>query len=400
MAKFVKTCCVYILLPILISTVSFLFFQLPQYSGVHISPSRGYNPVTITRDQFGVPTIEAKTLQDTLYGLGYVHAQDRLWSIHFKKMIIAGRTAEMFGTEGLPVDRFFRNLSLRRYIENATNFLDEESLGQFQAYVDGVNDYVASLKVLPLEFWMTWTNVEEYTIVDAVASGKLLSFFLALDFQFEFIVETLEELLGPEKAKEIIPHDHDRFFWKETTILNDDELKQSNIYQKFDADYIITDSANLEQLPKERRPFEPVKCSGESEDCLGDLRKGPTWANQFIEDKGTAGKGSVGAKIAKEIKDMKQQADIGSNSWVVNGNYTTTGRPILANDPHLTNAMPSFWYNVALVFGENHTTGMTLPGMPGVVIGKTKDIAWGVTNLFADTSDVYTLKTKGGKLLL
>jgi len=395
MRKPLKICFFYILFPLLISLAALLVLQLPKYSGVHIYPTRNYNPITVKRDEYGVPTIEAKTYKDTLYGMGYVHAQDRLWTLHFRKLLISGRLSEVFGTEGLLIDRFFLNLGIRRYCERLDMFVDKDSLEHVQAYVDGVNDYISTLKVLPLQFWLLWTDIEPYTTIDAVQNGKLLSFFLAMDFPFEFIFETLENLVGTEIASEIIPHRHERLLWKDAVILNDDELKQSGIYEKFDESYAFNDTSRLTPIPQERRPFDQISCNGEDDQQCYHLNQGPDHANEHLYK---VPKG-IGEKLGEQVKATKQEYNIGSNAWVIHGNHTTTGMPILASDPHLTNSMPSYWYNLAIIHEENTVSGMSLPGLPGIIFGKSKFAAWGMTNLFADTSDIFKITTKGESYL-
>src|SRR5688572_22287904 len=106
----IKLCCVYLIIPILLSFGMIIFLQLPSYSGDVVVP-RNYNTVTINRDEYGIPTIKSKTYRDVLYGLGYAQGQDRLWQIYIKKMFIAGRLSEVLGEKVLETDKFLRVLS-------------------------------------------------------------------------------------------------------------------------------------------------------------------------------------------------------------------------------------------------------------------------------------------------
>jgi len=384
MPRILKKCCIYFLIPLVISIGSLLFLQLPQYTGEFIS-KKGYNPVTIHRDKYGIPTIESKTLVDTFYGLGHVHAQDRLWMVNFRRRLYSGRLSEMFGSETIELDKFFRNLSLRRYCEDAETDLDPETKALFQAYIDGFNEYVETLKVLPLEFWITWTTFEPLTLVDTALFGKTISFFLTMDFQYEFIFDTLERLVGHEKAMDILPIKKQDFFWSDTAVvMNDDELKQRGIYEKYNEGGEYKISAPWIP-PPERRVPEPLASQEE-----------PKGESELYKELNAPHKdNTLGSKLKDDIVAEKTRYITGSNAWVVHGDLTTTGKPILANDPHLPNNMPSFWYEVALIYEGNFASGSSHPGFAGLNIGKTKDLAWGFTNLCADTTDLFSLKIKG-----
>src|SRR5689334_20483385 len=130
-----RAICSYILLPLFISFFVFYVLQTPKYSGIQILSNK-YNPITIKRDRYGVPSIESKTLSDVLYGLGYAQAQDRLWSLHSRRLLIAGRISEVAGERTLEIDKFFRNVGIVRYCQYAMEVIDEETRAGFQAYAD------------------------------------------------------------------------------------------------------------------------------------------------------------------------------------------------------------------------------------------------------------------------
>jgi len=390
MANILKEFWKYILIPIVASLFIFYLLQTPKYAGVALLPDK-YNPITIKRDEYGVPSIESKTLKDTMYGLGYAQAQDRLWALNTRKLLISGRLSELVGEKTLGVDKFFRNLGLRRYCEYSLEIIDNDSKELFQAFADGVNDYVSSSKILPLEFWLTWSSFEPFTILDTVVNAKFTAFFLAFNFQYEFIQEALDDSLGFLKAADLLPQNGENFLWNDVVIMNDDELKQEGLFEKFNANKTFTRLQNFE-FPEERRA--PASNSSSK-----------SHSNKESKTKGKMPKKNEGIKIVNNSENGKQvpiataQAPIGSNAWVIHGNHTTTGKPILAHDPHLNNGIPSTWYPASIFYEGNYVAGAAMFGFPGIHIGKTKYITWGVPTLYSDTSDLYILQTEDNKYL-
>ena len=139
----------------------------------------------IYRDEMGVPHILADSKENLFYGLGFAEAQDRMWGLHLKKMICLGRASEMFGSEVLPLDRYTRNLNMAQIGQRNAKLLDDPTRKLLQHYVDGINDYVKSIKVYPLEFYLFWTNWDGWTIEDCHSLLGFFSFNLEFDWMFE-----------------------------------------------------------------------------------------------------------------------------------------------------------------------------------------------------------------------
>jgi len=249
----------YIIFPLLLSLFILYVLQTPKYSGTQLIHNRKYNPITIKRDDHGVPSVEARTFKDTIYGLGYAQAQDRLWALTTRKMLVAGRISEIAGEKTLEVDKFFRNVGIRRYCQYAMENTDPETVELYQAFADGVNDYVENARILPVEFWITWTKFEKFTVLDSLTNAKFIAFFLTFDFPFEFIHETLEGLLGPEKTADLLPYKGEDFFWQNVTVMDDDDLKQQGLYELFNEKRVL-EGPQGDPFPEERRP--PVSSPG------------------------------------------------------------------------------------------------------------------------------------------
>ena len=240
--------------------------------------------------------------------------------------------------------------------------MDEDTKRIVQSYCDGINDYVKSTFVLPLEFYVFWTNWEEWTLENTNSMLAFFSFNLEFDWMYELARERLKETVGWRLAMKLIPsHAEDMFI--ETTIIKDVELKKAGRYKEYD-----------------------------SSKYLGIVEE--HWKNLVM---------SMNEPIIPDLK----QTNFGSNAWVVGGKHTKTGKPILANDPHLGLMIPALFYPVELILTDTQGNilkqafGAKNDGMPGMGLGVNKKFAWGATALYADGKDVFveTIRntTDGGK---
>ena len=211
------------LLVVLVALLGAVYFsQQPVYDGL-VLHSRAYEEVEIVRDSHGIPTIRSRSFRDTLYGLGYAQAQDRLFNMHLNRMIPSGRMSEIFGRPTLETDIRLRTFGLRRAAEMMEQKLSQEVRENLQAYADGVNDYVASLSVLPMEFVLTNSDFHAWTITDSLTFMKLINLLLTLDHTHEFVREALAQAYGREQA-DLIFGNHGAAAFENTTIMNDEEL--------------------------------------------------------------------------------------------------------------------------------------------------------------------------------
>jgi penicillin amidase len=273
--------------------------------------------VTVGRDRWGVPHINATTMEDAAFAAGVVHAQDRLWQMEVTRRVATGRISELIGTDGVNIDRFIRRVGLHRVARDEELRLAPEARRMLKAYAAGVNTIGQSSHALPLEYRLLGVTPEPWEPMHSLATLKLLALGLSMNWDTELQRLELLRAIGPEHAARLD---------------------------------IVYPDANPTILAS------TVKAAG------GMFREAARWIP-------TAG-------------GM-------SNSWVVSGERTSTGRPILCNDPHLVPGMPSIWYAAHVRAGEDfESTGVTMPGMPFVIIGHNKRVAWGFTNSFADCQDL------------
>lgn len=306
------------------------------------------SPVSVRRDERGIPYLTAENRKDLYFAQGYVTAQDRLWQMDLLRRTATGRLSELFGNRSLEFDKRQRNYGFRQISENTFEKLSPEIREVLQSYADGVNAFIEHSKDnLPLEFRLLQYEPELWKPSDSIAAGKLMAQTLAgsweKDLMRGFYLNGLDEKTLQYFLPEVSPLDQ--------IIVGTDETKNQK-------------TADSKQISR-------------------------------IEDLG-----NVSATLVNSMKVERDGLSIvgldaelpGSNNWVVSGQKTTTGKPFLANDPHLGFGIPSVWHQVDMkLVGENlHFSGVTFPGTPGIVIGHNGRIAWGVTNAAPDVQDIYS----------
>ena len=304
-------------------------------------------PVTIETDARGVPTIRAASASDALFGLGYAHARDRLWQIEYQRRIGSGRLAEILGPRLVETDRFLRTIGFRRAALSAWEGLSAETRASVEAYVRGMNAYLATSFARPIEFRILRFRPEPFDAVDGIVWGKLMAWDLAGNARNEIRRGRFIAAVGKERATELLPP-----VPAEPTILLNDEWR----------------STFPSPTPRGEGPGE-----GRASATVVPF---PLLARL---DRSFALAG------AREPDD----SGLGSNSWVIAGSRTISGKPILANDPHLALRAPSVWYVARLEAPGYSVAGATLPGLPGVVIGRNARIAWALTSLEPDVQDLF-----------
>jgi penicillin amidase len=306
--------------------------------------------VEITEDAHGVPRIRAKSEEDAAYALGYLHARDRLWQLEYQRRAAAGRLAEVLGEPALEADKFLRTIGMRRAAEAALSRQSEPLRRTVEAYVAGLNAYLATGRARPVEMRLLGVEPEPFTAVDALSMGYLISWDLGGSAGAEIRRARLEQKLGRERAAEMFPPPPER-----PTILEDGEW--------------------VMPAPTAAPAAAPPKTTRRASASPG-LRVAPRlWAQL--------------ARAIRKVTVSEDRDGVGSNSWVLAGSRTTTGRPILANDPHLALRAPSTWYMASLEAPGFQVSGATLPGLPVVIIGRNARLAWGLTSLEPDVLDLF-----------
>lgn len=331
----------------------FVTKSFPQTTGTVQIPGLK-SAVTVIRDASGVPHIYADSQNDLYMAQGYVHAQDRLWQMEMNRHVGHGQLAELFGDDFVDEDSFLRTIGLARAAKQDLENVDPTTLGHLQKYADGVNAFLHTHQDnLPIEFTLLGTKPRDWEPLDTLVWGKVMAYDLSGNYDRELLRAALKQELGESAMQALIPE------------------------YPADGPFIIPKQAKPITFPA---PFTPPdagqKRSGTS--ALGEIK-----FSKLIELNESFG-------IFEE--------GIGSNNWVVDGTKTTTGKPLLANDPHLGIQMPSIWYANALHCNTIspdcpfNVAGYSFVGVPGVIIGHNDKIAWGVTNVGPDVQDLYIEK--------
>jgi penicillin G amidase len=321
--------------------LGYLRTAAPKVEGTFVIAGLGA-PVEVGRDSMGVPHIRAESEADLLRALGFVHAQDRLFQMEMFRRVADGRLAEILGPDLVDSDRFLRTVGLGRAAAENERWLGPDERRLLEAYAGGVNAWIETHhRTLPPEFIALRFRPEPWTVRQSLAIGKIMAWDLS-DWQNPLDLQRAVDRVGPDLAEALRPAYPG---WGDR-ILGDDARWEARAH-----------SGDAAALPLA---------------ALGiPLPRIPTGAYDLID----------AVSIARA-----------SNSWVIGGELTRSGKPILANDMHLALRSPSLWYLAALHGGGIEAVGMTLPGTPGVIVGRTRRVAWGFTNAMVADADFFVEK--------
>jgi penicillin G amidase len=317
---------------------------LPELDGT-ISVHGISGPVSVIRDNHGVPTIEAATLDNLFFAQGYVTAQDRLFQMDLMRRAAAGELSEIVGNVALKHDRQQRILGLRAATEKGLQTSTPEDRQHFDAYARGVNAYLDSHRDrLPLEFRLLHYSPRPWRMQDSLVIAYQMIETLSTSPQAALTREKVLARLGPELTGDLY--------------VNSSWLDHPPTAP--------TSSANAPPLISENAPAGAVSASGSELSDAAGLR--PWLQPHFRND---------------------DPEPLGSNNWVVSGAHTVSGKPLLSNDMHLGHQMPNLWYEAHLRSGDFDVAGVTLPGYPYVIVGHNRRVAWGFTNVGPTVEDAY-----------
>ena len=307
-------------------------------------------PVTVIRDEHGVPTINAASLDDLFFAQGFVTAQDRLWQMDMMRRFAAGEISEILGDEFLPHDREKRILGLKVAARKALEVSSARNRDHFEAYARGVNAYIELHRDrLPIEFRILRYAPRPWTPEDStLIASQMVKDLNHYPYRDALDREKILAKLGPELTSELYVNSswHDR----PPTVM------RPSLEKKVDQDIDDED-------PPRRPPASSVatnKAGEELQNLAGALQP-----------------------------DADERMVIGSNNWVVSGAHTVSGKPLLSNDMHLGHQMPNLWYEAHLRCANFDVAGVTLPGLPYVIVGHNQRIAWGFTNVGPTVEDIY-----------
>jgi len=322
----------------LVVAASYLYSAKTNPSGKKTIKGLG-DSVVITFDEVDIPHIKANSQADAIFALGYLHASERSWQLEMNRRLASGRLSEILGGETVSIDRYIRTLGIKRAAENQFDRYPVSAKRLLQAYADGVNAGNAQLGwALPLEYFLTGSKPGHWSPTDSVAWMLMMAYDLGGNWNQELQRLELSQYLTTKQIWEVMP-----------------SFEPGNPVSTMDFAKMYQDLNVYNQTT--RQPHNRSKNLPATELSHVDL-PGAT-------------------------------EGIGSNNWVLGGKLTTSGKPLLANDPHLGLSAPAIWYFAHLDAPGMKVIGATLPGVPAVVLGRTDKFAWSFTNTNPDVQDLY-----------
>ena len=280
--------------------------------------------------------------------LGYVHASERLFQMEMQRRAGQGRLSEMAGRGMLGTDKYIRTLGIYRLAQTSFAALSPEVQSHLQAYADGVNAWLATHESrLPPEFLLMGAVPERWTPADLVVWGKLMALRLSFNYRMEMLRARLAQHVPKEQIEALFPD------LPSPVTIEPQKNPPTNAGNGVKRASIEADHSPFSSLPHDAASPKPAP---KPEDILASLL------------------GLAGAA---------------SNEWVVSGQHTATGKPILANDPHLGLEAPILWYLVRVATPDMTVKGATVPGLPAVLLGQNDNVAWGLTTTNSDVQDLF-----------
>ncbi len=332
MSKLSKILIGTVILLLLVGAATVFFFyhlatkSFPQTSGTLTLPGL-QQPVEVIRDEWGVPHISAQNEHDLMCAIGFVHAQDRLWQMEFARRAGMGRLSEALDTATLRYDKLFRTLGFSRLAEKLEKHMHPDARRLLEDYTEGVNAYIQLNKGrYPAEFDMLNIEPEPWTVQHSLLLARLMAWELSFAWWTDLTYAEIAQNVSAEKFKELLPKD--------------------------------PSGKTLSFLPAEIRTHLQV--------------------TELLE-------------IEKSYREYFHLGGLSgaSNAWVISSQKSLSGKPILANDPHLRVTAPNWWYEVHLSAPGWNVAGVSIPGTPFVIIGHNDSLAWGFTNAMLDDADFY-----------
>ena len=288
----------------------------------------------VIRDEKGMPYVFADNMSDLIKVQGYVTSQDRLFQMHMYRLFAEGRLTEFVGDKAKDLDIRMRTIGLHRNAIKHAKILNRDTRESLQAFADGVNQYIASNgDNLQLEFKLAGVKPEPWKIEDSIAIIYFMGWGSAANMQTEMISQMLIEKIGVERFLEIFPVNTN------------------------------PDDTSMAQNPS-RTPLNDM------EFCSLEPQK-----DEFLMGFYAGGRSALG---------------IGSNAWIGGSSMSEGGKPIVASDPQLdARLLPGIFYPLGLITPEMRVVGVTVPGIPGIMIGRNQYVANGITNAYGDAQDLY-----------
>ena len=319
--------------------VSFAYFflsrSLPDYSKT-VEFSHITEEIEIVRDTANVPHIFGKNDQDTLFALGYVHAQDRLWQMTMLRRTAQGRLSELFGAETLTVDMVVRRLGIYSASRASLSALRPDTMAKLEAYAKGVN---ARLEEINLgnsgrgapELFLFSNSIAPWSPTDSLAIIKLMGLQLSSHLESEVLRARVSLILDDDLLKDLLPD-----------VPGSGVAELNDFASMFPS--LLKQHASVAMPKHSLSPFKSIALSG------------------------------------------------ASNAWAALPGRSASRGTLLANDPHLGLTAPSIWYLARLELENGGVIGGTIPGLPVILVGRSASLGWGLTTANVDDTDVYIEK--------
>ncbi|ADD06910.1 peptidase S45 family protein [Natrialba magadii ATCC 43099] len=329
-----------------------------------------HGEASIHYDEFGVPTISADDEEAAYFAVGYAQAFDRLFQLDLQRRVMRGQVSELVGEAMLEDDEFHVAMDFAGAAEATWEHVADTPAGPLvQAYTDGVNAVIEN-EQLPLEFELLGAEPEPWTPVDSMLMEKQISWDLTGNFG-ELREALIAERLGDDVVAELYPDrlDHDVPILREE--IDADRLDENGEGDTGDSESAGNSSVSTATAPRS--------------DSVGSA------SNSSPEDSetDTTTTASIGPALTSWLSGFESPPGVGSNSWVVSGDHTESGLPIVAYDPHLTLMTPPLWYEQHVETPNTSVRGATFPGVPFVITGANDSGTWSFTNVGADVLDCY-----------
>jgi len=321
--------------------------------------------VVITRDGYGVPYVQAGTEEDAWTAVGFAQAQDRLWQMDLSRRAAQGRLSEIFGRRALDYDRLMRTVGITRVAMRIVHDMPAATKRALEAYARGVNAYIRENRGrYAFEFDALGYEPEEWSPVHSVMVVRMLGWELNSSLWTDVVYEELKNHVDSIRFKQALP------------------------YYPSDAPTII---------PGGQRP-EPLNSATKPSLRPDSLQTQPTATPATFREHSPSDRTAIPEGMTGRLMDIDRSGRdmigiggpmIGSNAWVLGPERTASGKPMLANDPHLPHSVPCKWYQCVVLYPGNVLAGVMVPGIPFIVSGRTSRVAWGVTAMMADQTDFY-----------
>jgi penicillin amidase len=313
-------------------------------------------PAQLITDANGITHVNAVNEEDAYFLQGWVHARDRFFQMDSNRRLASGTLAELLGNAALSSDVQLRTIGLRRAAVRSFTALNPATRASISAYTRGVNAWLAANPLPPEYSALELTRADAWTDVDSVVIGKLIAFGLSFDLDIDPTIAYQSYL----QAGQALGFDGNALYFE--------DLFRS---APFDPAATVPDASVSAAAAAKASLRAPLPVDGKA----AELARG--WSDKLR-----------GIPLFQRLRDRDERD--GSNLWAVSGRLTTSGRPMIANDPHLALGTPSTFYPMGLVLpGRVETFGSGFPGIPGVVQGYNRNIAWGTTNNAIDVTDTY-----------